>query len=181
MKIQSIKKSNDDTITFSLDGQYSNITKLYLDDVSNMDNIYSADAEAHTYSQTVTGSVSFITVENLSKIPGIDSNKFVVSIHDSANGSYTTFYYDEEQLYYREVDLLTSYCNTCLDKQQKERILLFSVKKDLLDFALSKNIVEDAVGFYIDLDRLLCLSSKPNFIDNKNVVCRNCCNGVCKI
>lgn len=179
MKIQSIKKTNDDSVVITLDGQY-NITKVYLDDISNMDNIYSADSEAHTYSQVVTGNISFIEIENLSKISGIDSNKFVVSVYD-ATGSDTVFYYDEDQLYYREIDLLTSYCNTCLDKQQKERILLFSVKKDLLDFAMSKNIVEDAVGFYRDLDRLLCLSSKPNLIDNKNIVCRNCCNGICKI
>lgn len=179
MKIQSIKKTNDDSVVIALDGQY-NITKVCLDDISNMDNIYSADSEAHTYSQVVTGNISFIEIENLSKISGIDSNKFVVSVYD-ATSSDTVFYYDEDQLYYREIDLLTSYCNTCLDKQQKERILLFSVKKDLLDFAMSKNIVEDAVGFYRDLDRLLCLSSKPNLIDNKNIVCRNCCNGICKI
>ena len=179
MKIQSIKKINDDSVVITLDGQYT-ITKVCLDDISNMDNIYSADSEAHTYSQVVTGNISFIEIENLSKISGIDSNKFVVSVYD-ATSSDTVFYYDEDQLYYREIDLLTSYCNTCLDKQQKERILLFSVKKDLLDFAMSKNIVEDAVGFYRDLDRLLCLSSKPNLIDNKNIVCRNCCNGICKI
>lgn len=178
MKIQSIKKA-DDTIVLTLDGSY-NITKVYLDDVHNMDNIYSTDSDKHTYSQSSTGSVSSIEIQNASTLPGIDSNKFVVSIHDATN-SYTTFYYNEEELYYREIDLLTSYCNTCLDKQQKEDILLFSVKKELLDFAMSINNVEEAVGFYRDLDRLLQLSSKSNLIDNKNLVCRNCCNGVCKI
>nr|DAW32135.1 MAG TPA: hypothetical protein [Caudoviricetes sp.] len=44
--------------------------------------------------------------------PKMVLNAFTVTIEDSV-----AFYYDTEELYYKQIDLLCNHCSTCLDDQ----------------------------------------------------------------
>ena len=42
---------------------------------------------------------------------------------------------DKKNIYNAMVNLLLSYCDTCMDKHQKEKILMCAFKLELIDYA----------------------------------------------
>ena len=42
---------------------------------------------------------------------------------------------DKKNIYNAMVNLLSSYCDTCMDKHQKEKILMCAFKLELIDYA----------------------------------------------
>lgn len=85
---------------------------------------------------------------------------------------------DKKNIYNKLVDLLTLYCNTCLDKHQKEKILLCAFKLELIDYAEANNLGE-ADELWESIARTLgvTLDSNTYTVPNK---C-NCANGVCSL
>ena len=171
----------DSTIVITLDSAAS-VSKVWIDTLDNYENMYSAEDDKHSYvvnSPSVSGTTVQINSETLS--PELDTSAFLVTI----NGS-TGFYYDEKELYYKEIDLLTNFCSTCLDKHQKERMVLFMTKYHLFQYAIANNLLEDQVNYYIDLARMLGIDFKYNaklntlYCGRCNKVIK-CCNGYCAL
>lgn len=171
----------DNIITITLDSAAS-VSKVWIDTLDNYDNMYSAEDEKHSYvieSPQVSRNTIQIDSETLS--PELDTSAFLVTVNGSMG-----FYYDQKELYYKEIDLLTNFCSTCLDKHQKERMVLFMTKYHLFQYATENGLIEDQVDYYIDLARMLGIDFKYNARLNclcsgkcKRVV--KCCNGFCAL
>lgn len=84
----------------------------------------------------------------------------------------------KKEIYNKLVDLLTIHCNTCLDKHQKEKILLCAFKLELIAYA-EENAQDDVEGLWEDLARILGVK-----ISELDCICPNkcnCANGVCTL
>lgn len=85
---------------------------------------------------------------------------------------------DKKNIYNKLVELLTLKCNTCLDKYQKEKILLCAFKLELIEFAEANNLEEiDELWESIARTLGVKIGSNIKMIQNK---C-NCINGVCTL
>lgn len=182
MKMIDIKLI-DNMINITVDASLST-SKVYIDTLDNYKNRYSSVDDDHTYVIAFPkASEKTIQIDSKELSPELDTSAFTVLI-DGVLG----FYYDDKELYYKEVELLTTYCSTCLDKEQKEGMVLFVLKKKLLDYAIENDLVEDQIAHYIDLARMLRIDTKFN-AQSIPVQCsgncvglkKNCCNGYCSL
>lgn len=104
------------------------VDKLYIDTLDNVKNMYSDNDNDHSYTVTdFERSSNTITVDSTALSPELDTSAFIITV-----GALQGFYYDDKELYNKEIEVLTEYCSTCLDKHQKERMVLFMVKYNLL-------------------------------------------------
>lgn len=178
MKITDINIVNNN-IVVSVDNT-KNISTIYIDSIYNYDKIFSVNNDDHTYAITQFDIVDNTIQIDLQSNEDIDTSAFIVTINGISK-----FYFDKKELYYKSIDLLTEYCSTCLDKEQKEKLLLFMLKDKLLQYAISNDILEDQVNIYRDIARLLkidVISNKQNIIKKYNhSKCKTCCNGVCSL
>lgn len=156
MEIQSIRVDQTDTldglvwtITINVDSRQEGV-KIYIDNLYNYDNKYSVEDEDHNVIVTeYDGTTSYI-IEMRDLDKEIDLSAFTVSILGNSNlgGDSKTilavgFYYNDKELYYKQVDLLLNPCSTCLNRENKERIALFMLKKNLFDYALAHTDMMD--------------------------------------
>lgn len=169
----------DGSITITLDAA-ATVNKVYIDNLYNNKNKYSNIDDEHTYviiDPKVVGDT--IQIDSKDFDPELDTSAFTVLINGTLG-----FYYDDKEMYYKEVNLLTSYCNTCLDKQQKERMMLFVLKDQLLQYAIQHNMVEDQIEYYRDLARMLNIDLGSNIQGMCSGKCKrsvNCYNGCCSL
>ena len=115
-----------------------------------------------------------------------DETATVIELHDLKDSSYiitvvgdeniTNHVIDKKAFYIASIQLLKTFCNTCLDKAQKEKITICDFKMNLLDYALENNILDDSVQLCKELSRLLNLNT-DNTLNN----CTVCKNGYCQI
>lgn len=196
MKIIGIKNI-DDTLVISLDTKLPDTVSedlyLYIDTLDNYTKRNSDNSEEHSCSILLISAEEgdmfnisedryHITLDATSPF----ASAFTVSIEDS-----TVFYYDREELYYKQIDLLCTSCSTCLDDQQKDRIMLFILKYNLLQYAIEHDIMNDAVQYYKDIARMLGICINNSIFNDghfdcnrcKKVVnsCCNCKNGCCSL
>lgn len=178
MKITNIEFQENNLI-ITLDSS-TEVTKVYIDTLLNSKNKYSDKDEEHSYTvQVSNGSSNTVTIDYTQLNPELDTSAFTVLINGVLG-----FYYDDKELYYAQVNMLTSFCSTCLDKHQKEKLVLFLTKQQLLQYAVDNDLVEDAVQHYIDLARMLNIDlDKNSQVIRKSVCnkCINCCNGCCAL
>lgn len=178
MKIKNIE-IDDRGIVITLDESVQ-ASKVYIDSLCNDKYKYSAEDSEHTYvveNPSIIENTILIDFKLLS--PELDTSAFTVLINGTLG-----FYYDDKELYYREIELLTSYCSTCLDQHQKERMVLFTVKKSLLDYAIQNDIIEEAIAYYNDLARMLNIDYKYNVGAGCSGRCKRvvkCSNGICSL
>lgn len=133
-------------------------TKIILDTLDNKDNIHESDEDLHT---RVLELSDFTLVRNNSyKLDITDTDAFVIIITiENAH----LLAYDDNNIYSNIVNMLTSFCDTCLDKVQKEKVFLCSMRKSLFDYSVSQNYddnenpvwLNEVINNYIDLDRIL--------------------------
>lgn len=176
-------KIEDNTLTITLDSADA-ITKVYLDSVLNKVNMHSTDDTKHNYviDNPVINS-NIITID----LTEYNATSFIVSVIGSENAH--AIAYDEKNLYYQKVNLLTTYCYTCLDKHQKEKILMLQFKSQLFDYAIANGLTEDAIDYYVDTCRLLDIPSNHTCCKYNRVwnchrpckTCRTCYNGFCSL
>lgn len=173
----------DDTLVINIeqgtDG--SSIDKVYIDTLDNEQNKYAEEDNKHTYvinKFETTDNLVHIELDEL--VPELDRSAFTVSINGTVG-----FYFDKQELYYKQIDLLTNYCSTCLDKHQKELMVLFLLKQNLLEYAVSNNLLEDQISYYKDLARMLHIDLKHNAQQTSIKCCANkekcCINGICTL
>lgn len=133
-------------------------TKIILDTLCNKNNIHESDDDLHTKVLLLSDFSQNGTNEYSLNIQDLDTFVLIITINNMHQLSI-----DYDNLYNNTIKLLTSYCNICLDKVQKERLFLCSLRKNLLDYSVSKNTednenpewLDKAINDYIDLDRIL--------------------------
>lgn len=181
MKINKITVV-DNIITISLDSESSAITKVYIDSLNNGINKYAVEDTKHDYAVAdivKTGNDIIIDINKLQ--PELDLSAFTITI-----GGVLGFYFDDKELYYKQVDTLISYCSSCLDTQQKEFMVTCSMRQELFFYALRHDLTEDAISHYIDLARLLKIDTKKNMLGLCSGSCNrvtnpNCVGGTCAL
>lgn len=178
MKIENISLI-DNTLNITLDQSNDSVSIVYIDSLDNDSNKYSTNSDDHTWSITEftkQDNVVSINVEALQ--PELDTSAFTILIDNTLG-----FYFDKDELYNKEICLLTEFCSTCLDKHQKEREVLFVIKYELLKYAIENNIIEDQISIYKDIARMLNIDVKLNAQNICNCRCtgRKCCNGCCAL
>lgn len=168
----------NDTITITLDTKV-NIHKIYLDSIMNQKNVYSDEDDKHTHVIS-----KFVTQDNIVIVDITEYNEtsFIVSVLTSEGNRDETIAIDQNELYLAKVNLLTTYCNTCLDEHQKRIIMMCDFRSQLLQYALERNFTKDAIEHYIDLSRMLGMIDYHNCSKclSPNKVCK-CCNGMCAL
>lgn len=85
---------------------------------------------------------------------------------------------DKKNIYDALVDLLTVRCNTCLDKQQMEKILLCTFKLELIEYAQQNG--QDSDELWESLARTLNVQLNGVAQTTTKRKC-NCSNGVCAL
>ena len=163
---------------------------LYIDTLNNYTNRSSVNPDKHSYKVLVLGTdySSEVQIDNQRLSIVIDSTKlenfcmsaFIATIDNSGQ-----FFFNQADIYYKEVELLCKSCSTCLDDQQMDRMVLFLLKQDLLSYAINNNLIDDAVQYYTDLARMLniCLDTNTKFYNNHDCFACNktCRNGICSL
>ena len=84
---------------------------------------------------------------------------------------------DKKNIYSKLTDLLTLYCNTCLDNKQKEKILVCAFKLQLIEYA-EANDPYNVDQLWESISRTLGVG------ESKNISACNkckCANGVCSL
>lgn len=133
-------------------------TKIILDTLDNKNNIHESSDDLHT---KVVSLHNFTLVgDNVYKldIRDMDVLALVITIDNSHLLSY-----DSNRFYINMVKMLTSFCNQCLDKVQKERVFVCSLRSNLFEYSVSQNQndntnpiwLKQAIDNYIDLDRII--------------------------
>lgn len=179
-----------------IDVDSSGYYKGFIDTLDNIDNLYSADPVQHSYcfgyetpksndaqepnNVPITVGDNQIMI-NLSDFnPELDTSAFVVTIEGSQY-----FYYDQKEVYLKSTELLVNHCSTCLDKHQKERIMLLALKLNLLQYAMNQRMWEDSINYYIDIARMLNIDFKYNAkkaLHSSNCKhCIKCFNNCCTL
>lgn len=187
MEILNITIESDTMYITVDDASYFNSdtgTDIYIDTLDNVENRYSLEADDHTYSSIVYEYTEdgTVVIDLTTQLQDLDRSAFTVLV---VRGDEVVlgFYYDDKELYYKQVELLTNPCSTCLSKHGRERIMLFLLKKELFDYALDNNM-EERIFYYIDIARMLDIDFKYNskFADNSVMInkkckcCGNCCS-----
>lgn len=163
---------------------------LYIDTLNNYSNRSSVNPDKHSYKLLVLGTDyrSDVKIDEWRLSIVIDSTKledfcssaFIATIDNSSQ-----FYFNQADIYYKEVELLCKNCSTCLDDQQMDRMVLFILKQDLLSYAINNNLIDDAVQYYTGLARMLniCLDTNTTYYNNHDCFACNktCRNGVCSL
>lgn len=107
----------------------------------------------------------------------------------------TKFLYDKKEFHFAKLQLLTSFCSTCLDKHQLEKIMLCCFKEQLFNTAMENGLWEDAKSIMTDLRRLLEMDEERTCCTKNHgrpcptcktccqarSHCRTCCNGMCSL
>lgn len=163
---------------------------LYIDTLNNYSNWSSVNPDKHSYKLLVLGTDyrSDVKIDEQRLSIVIDSTKledFCMSAFIATIDNSSQFYFNQADIYYKEVELLCKNCSTCLDDQQMDRMVLFILKQDLLSYAINNNLIDDAVQYYTDLARMLsiCLDTKTTFYNNHDCFACNktCRNRVCSL
>lgn len=170
---------NEDTIVLEFTNVIVNPpVKIYVDSLNNRNNLTSGVDTDHDLTYTVIN--SNITIDRSE----FDYNELVITFTfvDTTN-SVQYFRYDEKQLYLTIKKFLIKYCSTCLDNEQKDRILMYYFKKDLFDYSMVYGTFEEQVSYYTDLLRMVGGKGYKNFSIKSNYKqgCKSCINGVCAI
>ena len=129
---------------------------LYIDTLNNYSNRSSVNPDKHSYKLLVLGTDyrSDVKIDEQRLSIVIDSTKledFCMSAFIATIDNSSQFYFNQADIYYKEVELLCKNCSTCLDDQQMDRMVLFILKQDLLSYAINNNLIDDAVQYYTDL------------------------------
>lgn len=139
----------DNTLVITLDSSYD-VSKIYLDLINDCANMYSDQDEDHFHVITENlGNKSSFNID----ISAIKDKAYIITVVSTEK--VIALAIDDKQLYYDKIHMITNFCNTCMNKCQKEKIIMVELRSNLLDYALQNDLTEDAIKHYIDLDRIL--------------------------
>ena len=174
---------------------------VYMNECSNIKNLYSDDPKLQDYVFDSTNSAISVTpivregepelittvyayeVSITSDIiSSFDSNmkyiKLYCTTENYVNDYIDGIIYDPNTLYEAEIKMLHGYCNTCLDDKQMQKVMILVFKRQLLEQAIATSHNKEALQFYLELSKLLDVNIDSNVASTP---CNKCINGVCKL
>lgn len=176
-------------------------TTIYVDECDNISQFYQDCPDKHDYVFTIENSNIVVEPKRNSGPPSrmtilyeylititsdiildFDRNlkyiKMFCTTENFASDHIDGIFYDPIVLYDAEVKMLHSYCSTCLDDRQMQKLMLVVFKRQLLEQAIATSHNKEAAQYYLDLVRLFGVSI--NKICNNNG-CQKCSNGMCSL
>lgn len=176
----------------------------YINECSNIKNLYSDDPKLQDYVFDSTNSAISVTpivregepelvttvyayeVSITSDIiSSFDSNmkyiKLYCTTENYVNDYIDGIIYDPNTLYEAEIKMLHSYCNTCLDDKQMQKVMILVFKRQLLEQAIATSHNKEAMQYYLDLVRLMGVNVNKKCDNNGCQECKVCFNGMCSL
>lgn len=177
---------------------------VYMNECSNIKNLYSDDPKLQDYVFNSTNSAISVTpivregepelvttvyayeVSITSDIiSSFDSNmkyiKLYCTTENYVNDYIDGIIYDPNTLYEAEIKMLRSYCNTCLDDKQMQKVMILVFKRQLLEQAIATSHNKEAMQYYLDLVRLMGVYVNKKCDNNGCQECKVCFNGMCSL
>lgn len=177
---------------------------VYMNECSNIKNLYSDDPKLQDYVFDSTNSAISVTpivregepelvttvyayeVSITSDIiSSFDSNmkyiKLYCTTENYVNDYIDGIIYDPNTLYEAEIKMLRSYCNTCLDDKQIQKVMILVFKRQLLEQAIATSHNKEAMQYYLDLVRLMGVYVNKKCDNNGCQECKVCFNGMCSL
>lgn len=177
---------------------------VYINECSNIKNLYSDDPKLQDYVFDSTNSAISVTpivregepelittvyayeVSITSDIiSSFDSNmkyiKLYCTTENYVNDYIDGIIYDPNTLYEVEIKMLHSYCNTCLDDKQMQKVMILVFKRQLLEQAIATSHNKEAMQYYLDLVRLMDVYVNKKCDNNGCQECKVCFNGMCSL
>lgn len=177
---------------------------VYMNECSNIKNLYSDDPKLQDYVFDSTNSAISVTpivregepelvttvyayeVSITSDIiSSFDSNmkyiKLYCTTENYVNDYIDGIIYDPNTLYEAEIKMLRSYCNTCLDDKQMQKVMILVFKRQLLEQAITTSHNKEAMQYYLDLVRLMGVYVNKKCDNNGCQECKVCFNGMCSL
>ena len=177
---------------------------VYMNECSNIKNLYSDDPKLQDYVFDSTNSAISVTpivregepelvttvyayeVSITSDIiSSFDSNmkyiKLYCTTENYVNDYIDGIIYDPNTLYEAEIKMLRSYCNTCLDDMQMQKVMILVFKRQLLEQAIATSHNKEAMQYYLDLVRLMGVYVNKKCDNNGCQECKVCFNGMCSL
>lgn len=168
MEINNITITGN-TLTITVDSTVG-ITKIYIDSLYNDANKYSNVDGDHTHIITSFSTTSTTITIDITQInPTLDISAFTILINNTIG-----FYYNDEELYNKQVQLLVKNCSGCLSNNVMDTIQILTLQLGLLTYAKNNHLTEDQIKIYKDIARLLCININSN--SNINHCTNECCN-----
>ena len=193
--------------TLTLELSSNEYSKIYLDTIDNKCNIYSEKDELHSLVinneiveedpvdpeepgdgpeqedpevTPVNENIEETPTANVIEVKNLSDAIYIVTVVSETNT--VNIAIDKKALYLGKVNLLTMFCDTCLDKHQKEKIVLCDFKSQLLEYALANNLIGDAIDLCYGISKLLGLKkSYSNCRVSRISNCSICKNGYCQL
>lgn len=177
---------------------------VYMNECSNIKNLYSDDPKLQDYVFDSTNSAISVTPIVREGEPELVTTVYayeisitsdIISSFDS-NMKYIKLYcttenyvndyidgiiYDPNTLYEAEIKMLRSYCNTCLDDKQMQKVMILVFKRQLLEQAIATSHNKEAMQYYLDLVRLMGVNVNKKCDNNGCQECKVCFNGMCSL
>lgn len=171
---------------------------------SNMNNP-SSEEDVHTFTfeyGTLDGNKVTVQNDSVKELSVLMKYITVELSNESAEVTCEGIHYDKDVLYIAEMNKLRSYCSTCLDDKMMKLLTLVVYKRQLMENAIAVEDFTSAIGFYLDLCRLLgidtCTCSDDYSCGNiltqrsermktsnqyllREQGCTTCANGYCSI
>lgn len=177
---------------------------VYMNECSNIKNLYSDDPKLQDYVFDSTNSAISVTpivregepelvttvyayeVSITSDIiSSFDSNmkyiKLYCTTENYVNDYIDGIIYDPNTLYEAEIKMLRSYCNICLDDKQMQKVMILVFKRQLLEQAIATSHNKEAMQYYLDLVRLMGVYVNKKCDNNGCQECKVCFNGMCSL
>lgn len=177
---------------------------VYMNECSNIKNLYSDDPKLQDYVFDSTNSAISVTpivregepelvttvyayeVSITSDIiSSFDSNmkyiKLYCTTENYVNDYIDGIIYDPNTLYEAEIKMLRSYCNICLDDKQMQKVMILVFKRQLLEQAIATSHNKEAMQYYLDLVRLMGVNVNKKCDNNGCQECKVCFNGMCSL
>lgn len=177
---------------------------VYINECSNIKNLYSDDPKLQDYVFDSTNSAISVTpivregepelvttvyayeVSITSDIiSSFDSNmkyiKLYCTTENYVNDYIDGIIYDPNTLYEAEIKMLRSYCNTCLDDKQMQKVMILVFKRQLLEQAIATSHNKEAMQYYLDLVRSMGVNVNKKCDNNGCQECKVCFNGMCSL
>lgn len=178
-KLTNIQIKNDQ-LTFTVDTEL-NLSgydmEVHIDEVYDLQNILK-DSPFHSTSigNTITiDDNNNVVVTNADEVLALDWNMKYITLHcfsDAEDLYFHGVYYNPEIIYAAEIRKLKANCSTCLDDQTMQNLMLIVFKRQLLEYAIEGGHFKDTMQLYVDLCKLLDISTNCT-------KCKDCnCRGI---
>lgn len=167
---------------------------VFVDECSNMNDMYSDQSENHNYyfnihnSDIILKSLGYFKYEVIIENDVIaDMNhhmKYIKVITGGENYIVENIYYNSTLIFNAELTRIKKVCNSCLDDKAMRLLTYVVFKRQLLESALETDDYNQCMILYMDLCRILEIDEDASccecvcYDDN---TCPNCPGGCCSL